>query len=148
MSVEYKKDSNGKCPVMHGGVTKAGESNTARLWPNSINLDILHQHDTKTNPLPGFDYKKEVKKLNFKSLKKDLLKLMTDSQEWWPADLGTYSGLMVRLTWHQVGTIENLMVDQMLVLTDFLPKTLGQIILIWTKPDDYYGPSKKNTGID
>ena len=49
MSVEYKKDSNGKCPVMHGGVTKAGESNTSRLWPNSINLDILHQHDTKTN---------------------------------------------------------------------------------------------------
>ena len=81
MSVEYKKDSNGKCPVMHGGVTKAGESNTARLWPNSINLDILHQHDTKTNPLPGYDYKKEVKKLNFKALKKDLLKLMTDSQE-------------------------------------------------------------------
>ena len=104
MSVDYKKSNNGKCPVMHGGVTKAGESNTARLWPNSINLDILHQHDTKTNPLPGYDYKKEVKKLNFKALKKDLLKLMTDSQEWWPADLGTYSGLMVRLTWHQVGT--------------------------------------------
>ena len=104
MSVDYKKNNNGKCPVMHGGVTKAGESNTARLWPNSINLDILHQHDTKTNPLPGYDYKKEVKKLNFKALKKDLLKLMTDSQEWWPADLGTYSGLMVRLTWHQVGT--------------------------------------------
>ena len=104
MSVEYKKDSNGKCPVMHGGVTKAGESNTSRLWPNSINLDILHQHDTKTNPLPGFNYKKEVKKLNFKALKKDLFKLMTDSQEWWPADLGSYTGLMVRLTWHQVGT--------------------------------------------
>ena len=104
MSVEYKKNSNGKCPVMHGGITKAGESNTSRLWPNSINLDILHQHDTKTNPLPGFDYKKEVKKLDFKALKKDLLKLMTDSQEWWPADLGSYTGLMVRLTWHQVGT--------------------------------------------
>ena len=63
MSVEYKKNSNGICPVMHGGITKAGESNTSRLWPNSINLDILHQHDAKTNPLPGFDYKKdEVKK--------------------------------------------------------------------------------------
>jgi len=98
------KNGAGKCPVMHGGITKAGESNTSRLWPNSINLDILHQHDTKTNPLPGFNYRKEVKKLNFKALKKDLLKLMTDSQEWWPADLGTYSGLMVRLTWHQVGT--------------------------------------------
>ena len=104
MSVEFKKDGNGKCPVMHGGITKAGESNTARLWPNSINLDILHQHDTKTNPLPGFNYRKEVKKLNFKALKKDLLKLMTDSQDWWPADLGSYTGLMVRLTWHQVGT--------------------------------------------
>ena len=75
MSVEYKKDSNGKCPVMHGGVTKAGESNTSRLWPNSINLDILHQHDTKTNPLPGFNYKKEVKKLNFKALKKRYIKI-------------------------------------------------------------------------
>jgi catalase-peroxidase len=111
MSTETLKKTNGsgkngagKCPVMHGGITKAGESNTSRLWPNSINLDILHQHDTKTNPLPGFNYRKEVKKLNFKALKKDLLKLMTDSQEWWPADLGTYSGLMVRLTWHQVGT--------------------------------------------
>ena len=111
MSTETYKKTNGsgkngaaKCPVMHGGITKAGESNTSRLWPNSINLDILHQHDTKTNPLPGFNYRKEVKKLNFKALKKDLLKLMTDSQEWWPADLGTYSGLMVRLTWHQVGT--------------------------------------------
>ena len=78
MSEGLKKNGNGngKCPVMHGGVTKAGESNTSRQWPNSINLDILHQHDTKTNPLPKFDYKKEVKKLNFKALKKDLLKLM------------------------------------------------------------------------
>ena len=66
MSVEFKKNGNGKCPVMHGGITKAGESTTARLWPNRINLDILHQHDTKTNPLPGFKYRKEVKKLNFK----------------------------------------------------------------------------------
>ena len=56
MSVEFKKNGNGKCPVMHGGITKAGESNAARLWPNSINLDILHQHDTKTNPLPGFNF--------------------------------------------------------------------------------------------
>ena len=66
MSVQNKTNGSGKCPVMHGGITKAGESNTSRLWPNSINLDILHQHDTKTNPLPGFNYKKEVKKLNFK----------------------------------------------------------------------------------
>ena len=79
MSVDYKKNNNGKCPVMHGGVTKAGESNTARLWPNSINLDILHQHDTKTNPLPGYNYKKEVKKLNFKAFKKRFIK--TDDRQ-------------------------------------------------------------------
>ena len=68
MSVEYKKSNNGKCPVMHGGVTKSGESNTSRLWPNSINLDILHQHDAKTNPLPGFNYKKLPQ---FKSITSD-----------------------------------------------------------------------------
>ena len=106
------------------------ESNTSRLWPNSINLDILHQHDTKTNPLPGFDYKKEVKKLNFKALKKDLLKLMTESQDWWPADLGTYSGLMVRLTWHQVGTYREFDGRQTWVRTDFHHKIHGQIIQI------------------
>ena len=66
-----KSNSAGKCPIMHGGITKAGESNTSRLWPNSINLDILHQHDTKTNPLPELKYRKEVKKLNFKILKFD-----------------------------------------------------------------------------
>ena len=106
MSVGIKKNGNGngKCPVMHGGVTKSGESNTSRQWPNSINLDILHQHDTKTNPLPKFNYKKEVKKLNFKGIKKDLLKLMTDSQEWWPADLGHYGGLFIRMAWHSAGT--------------------------------------------
>ena len=76
MSVDFKKSNNGKCPVMHGGVTKSGESNTARLWPNSINLDILHQHDTKTNPLPGYDYKKEVKKIvkEYKNKPDDLSK--------------------------------------------------------------------------
>ena len=61
MSTEFKKNGNGKCPVMHGGITKAGESNTARLWPNSINLDILHQHDTKTNPLQGLIIEKKLK---------------------------------------------------------------------------------------
>ena len=75
MSSEISKNGSGKCPVMHGGITKSGESNTSRLWPNSINLDILHQHDTKTNPLPGFNYKKEVKKLNFKALKKRFIKV-------------------------------------------------------------------------
>ena len=104
MSAQNKTNTSGKCPVMHGALTKAEQSATTVWWPNSLNLDILHQHDTKTNPLPGFNYKKEVKKLNFNALKKDLLKLMTDSQEWWPADLGTYSGLFVRMAWHSAGT--------------------------------------------
>ena len=105
MSTEnIKSNGNGKCPVMHGALTKQEQTTTAGWWPKALNLDILHQHDTKTNPLPGFDYKKEVKKLNFNALKKDLLKLMTDSQDWWPADLGTYSGLFVRMAWHSAGT--------------------------------------------
>jgi catalase-peroxidase len=104
MSVQSKTNGSGKCPVMHGTMTKAEQTTTTVWWPKSLNLDILHQHDTKTNPLPGFNYKKEVKKLNFKALKKDLLKLMKDSQEWWPADLGTYSGLFVRMAWHSAGT--------------------------------------------
>jgi catalase-peroxidase len=104
MSTEIsKKNGSGKCPVMHGSMTQSDQSPTA-WWPKSLNLDILHQHDSKTNPLPDFNYKKEVKKLNFKALKKDLLKLMEDSQDWWPADLGTYSGLFVRMAWHSAGT--------------------------------------------
>ena len=103
MSVEFKKNGNGKCPVMHGSMTE--QSTPTHWWPKNLNLDILHQHDTKTNPMnKGFDYRNEVKKLNFKSVKKDLLKLMTDSQEWWPADLGHYGGLFIRMAWHSAGT--------------------------------------------
>ncbi len=74
-------------------------------WPNALNLDILHQHDAKTNPMPkGFNYREEVKKLDFAALKKDLHALMTDSQDWWPADWGHYGGLMIRMAWHSAGT--------------------------------------------
>ncbi len=103
MSVEYKKNGSGKCPVMHGSMTE--QTTPTHWWPKNLNLDILHQHDTKTNPMDKkFNYKKEVKKLNFKGIKKDLLKLMTDSQEWWPADLGHYGGLFIRMAWHSAGT--------------------------------------------
>ena len=103
MSVEFKKNGNGKCPVMHGSMTT--QTTPTHWWPKNLNLDIFHQHDTKTNPMDKkFDYKKEVKKLNFKAIKKDLLKLMTDSQEWWPADLGHYGGLFIRMAWHSAGT--------------------------------------------
>jgi catalase-peroxidase len=96
--------SESKCPVMHGGNTTAGSSNVD-WWPNSLNLDILHQHDAKTNPMDaGFDYRQAVKTLDVAALKKDLHALMTDSQDWWPADWGHYAGLMVRMAWHAAGT--------------------------------------------
>ncbi len=93
-----------KCPVVHGGLTNVGASNMD-WWPNALNLDILHQHDTKTNPLgKDFNYQEELKKLDVGALKKDLHALMTDSQPWWPADWGHYGGLMIRLSWHAAGT--------------------------------------------
>ena len=94
----------GKCPVMHGGVTTQPMAST-EWWPKSLNLDILHQHDSKTNPMDAdFDYQQEVKKLDVDALKKDLHNLMTQSQPWWPADWGHYGGLMIRMTWHAAGT--------------------------------------------
>jgi len=96
--------SEGKCPVMHGGATESSMSNMS-WWPRSLNLDILHQHDSKTNPMGAdFDYREAVKSLDHDALKKDLHALMTDSQEWWPADWGHYGGLMIRLSWHAAGT--------------------------------------------
>ena len=96
--------TNGKCPVMHGAKTTT-ESTVTDWWPNSLNLDILHQHDRKTNPLgEDFNYREEVKKLDVEALKKDLHALMTDSQEWWPADWGHYGGLMIRMAWHAAGS--------------------------------------------
>ncbi|MFT4553647.1 MAG: catalase-peroxidase [Chlamydiales bacterium] len=93
-----------KCPVMRSGHTTSGQPNTD-WWPNSLNLDILHQHDTKTNPMgESFNYREEVKKLDIDSLKKDLHALMTDSQNWWPADWGHYGGLMIRMAWHSAGS--------------------------------------------
>ena len=89
---------------MHGGNTSSGESVT-NWWPNSLNLDILHQHDTKTNPLgKDFNYREALKKLDVEALKKDMHALMTDSQEWWPADWGHYGGLMIRMAWHAAGS--------------------------------------------
>ena len=92
-----------KCPVMHGANTSANTSTD--WWPNALNLDILHQHDTKTDPMgKDFKYREELKKLDIEALKKDVHALMTDSQAWWPADWGHYGGLMVRLSWHSAGS--------------------------------------------
>ncbi|WP_429010080.1 catalase/peroxidase HPI [Aeromonas allosaccharophila] len=96
--------SAGKCPVMHGGTTSVETSRMA-WWPKSLNLDILHQHDTKTNPLgAGFNYRQALKGLDMAALKQDVTALMTDSQDWWPADWGHYGGLMIRMAWHSAGT--------------------------------------------
>ena len=96
--------SGGKCPFMHGSATSASMSN-ADWWPKALNLDILHQQDTKTNPMGAvFNYRDEVKKLDVEALKNDLKALMTDSQDWWPADWGHYGGLMIRMAWHSAGS--------------------------------------------
>ncbi|WP_243978319.1 catalase/peroxidase HPI [Vibrio natriegens] len=97
-------NSAGKCPVMHGGMTSTG-STVMEWWPNALNLDILHQHDKKTNPLgEDFDYREALKSLDVEALKNDLKALMTDSQDWWPADWGHYGGLMIRMAWHSAGS--------------------------------------------
>jgi len=96
--------SKGKCPVMHGAVT-TDETSVTEWWPKTLSLDILHQHDTKTNPMEqGFDYREAVKTIDFDTLKRDMHAVMTDSQEWWPADWGHYGGLMIRMSWHAAGT--------------------------------------------
>ncbi len=93
-----------KCPVVHGAQTVTGNSNV-HWWPKALNLDILHQQDTKTNPLgPDFNYREELKKLDIAALKKDMQALLTDSQSWWPADWGHYGGLMIRMAWHSAGS--------------------------------------------
>jgi len=101
------KSTEGKCPVIHGSHTNADNTGTRNKdwWPNQLNLSILHQHDTKSDPMgQSFDYREEFKSLDYQGLKEDLHELMTDSQEWWPADYGHYGGLFIRMTWHAAGT--------------------------------------------
>ena len=96
--------SGGGCPVMHGGNTGTDNAVT-KWWPESLNLDILHQHDTKTNPMgPDYNHRDAVKGLDFEAVRNDVETLLTDSQEWWPADWGHYGGLMIRLAWHSAGS--------------------------------------------
>ncbi|MDB9939958.1 catalase/peroxidase HPI [Gammaproteobacteria bacterium] len=100
-------DTEGKCPVMHGSLSSNSSTGTSNKdwWPNQLNLSILHQHDVKSDPMDaGFDYDEEFKKLDYQALKQDLNDLMTDSQDWWPADYGHYGPFFIRMTWHAAGT--------------------------------------------
>jgi catalase-peroxidase len=104
---EMDGNNGGKCPVMHGAVTKNSSSGTSNRdwWPNQLNLGILHQHDAKSNPMDkDFNYREAFKQVDYVALKKDLHDLMTDSQEWWPADYGHYGPFFIRMTWHAAGT--------------------------------------------
>ncbi|MCT8158644.1 catalase/peroxidase HPI [Pseudoruegeria sp. SHC-113] len=97
-------NTGGKCPIHHGGLTESGTS-VVEWWPKSLNLDILHQQDSKTNPMGGeFNYREALKSLDVEALKADLRALMTDSQDWWPADWGSYVGMFARVAWHAAGS--------------------------------------------
>jgi len=100
-------ENEGKCPVMHGAMTSNSSTGTSNKdwWPEQLNLNILHQHDRKSDPMDeGFDYRKEFGDIDYDALKQDLNDLMTDSQEWWPADYGHYGPFFIRMTWHAAGT--------------------------------------------
>jgi catalase-peroxidase len=97
-------DPKGVCPVMHGGNT-GNDQPVTKWWPNALNIDILHQHGARTNPMDeSYDYREAVKALDFDAVQADVKALLTESQDWWPADWGHYGGLMIRLAWHSAGT--------------------------------------------
>jgi len=137
----------GKCPVMHGAASMNTRSNRD-WWPNQLNLKILHQHDRKSDPMgEGFDYAAEFKKLDLAALKSDLTALMTDSQDWWPADYGHYGPFFIRMAWHAAGTYRT---------ADgrggagtgnqrFAPSTAGLTTATSTRPAAFSGQSNKST---
>ncbi|GHA89073.1 catalase-peroxidase 1 [Algimonas arctica] len=102
---EMSVKTGGKCPVMHGSATSSTSTSNKSWWPDALNVEILHQHGARSNPMdPDFNYREALKTLDFDALKADVNALMTDSQSWWPADWGHYGGLMIRMSWHSAGT--------------------------------------------
>ncbi|MGD9069852.1 MAG: catalase-peroxidase, partial [Methyloceanibacter sp.] len=102
--MDKKVMDRGVCPVMHGGNTEMN-NNPTKWWPNALNLDILHQHDARSNPMDrDYNHREAVKSLDFRGVWKDVEKVLTNSQEWWPADWGHYGGLFIRLSWHAAGS--------------------------------------------
>ena len=103
--MDAKVEKTGKCPVMHGATTQAGSLSNRDWWPNQLNIGILHQHSSKSDPMgKAFDYAEKFKSLDLKALKQDLYALMTDSKAWWPADYGHYGPFFIRMAWHSAGT--------------------------------------------
>ena len=142
-----------KCPVTgstHKHTAGRGTSNRD-WWPNQLNLRILHQNSSLSNPMgEAFNYAEEFKKLDFKALKKDLYALMTDSQDWWPADYGHYGGLFIRMAWHSAGTYR--MGDGRggagSGSNAWRPSTAGPTTATWTRRAACSGPSRKNTATE
>ena len=135
----------GKCPVMH--TSTSGRSNRD-WWPSHLNLRLLHQHSIASNPMgKGFNYAKEFKKLNYKALKKDMAALMTQSQDWWPADFGHYGPFFIRMAWHSAGTYRTGdgrggAGGGSSVLRHL---TVGPTMPTWIRHGAYFGQSSKNT---
>ena len=140
----------GGCPFAHGGNTSV-EKPVTKWWPNTLNLDILHQHGARTSPMDAdYDHRAAAKTLDFEAVKADVKALMTDSQDWWPADWGHYGGLMIRMAWHSAGSYR--MGDGRGGAGSgnirFAPLTHGQTTPASTKLAAYSGQSKRNMAMD
>ena len=136
----------GKCPVMHGA-TNLGMRSNNDWWPNQLNLKILRQNSALSNPMGGaFDYAEEFKTLDLKAVKQDLAKLMTDSQDWWPADFGHYGGLFIRMAWHSAGTyrIGDGRGGAGAGQQRFAPSIPGRTMPTWTRRAGCCGRSSRN----